>query len=210
MTMNGQARLFVGLAFQAGGRRGALRRMLISFFATTGVLLAAGLGCAEELALSAGVTASTGLGEQSFSPNARLAVTAGPVRVAPTFDYSHKLGEAGHGWIAGLDLDVSHRWLVVGVDGRWRDGGPWTKKAVFARAGLRLGSPEIIYRHQIFSAAPHPSNHVRALELAWRQDIGAGFFLRVLIAGHMGRDYYGQRTRGVYNQIGLGRSWRRP
>jgi hypothetical protein len=185
----------------------SLRAALIVALLGVTTLVLIDRACSDEVTLSVGGTASSGLGEGAYSPLARLSGSTGRLLLAGTFDYSHKV-ENGRGWIGGLDLELhATPWLIVGADYRHRNGGTWVKDVGFARAGLAAGQSAIVYRHELFTRSAQ-SNRVRALELIGRRDIGAGFFVRALLSGVSSVDYSGQRRFGTYSQIAFGRAWR--
>ena len=179
-----------------------------SYFLNVALVLVA-MSCALEAkcetALSAGLTASSGLGEQSYSTVLRARATGPHLEGVASFDRSSK-NETGSGWIAGLDADARLRFLILGADYRHRDGGSWSKDVAFVRVGAGVGPARLIYRHEVYSSAPVP-NRARFLEFSARHRFHGGVFCEGLVS--TGRYQQSGRTKsGTYSQVSAGYAWR--
>lgn len=182
------------------------RQLLRVVWICLAIVIAAGTGLArcQEVAVSVGATASSGLGEQAYSPLIRARVNAGRIEATGAFDWSRK-SESGAGWIGGLDADARFGPLILGADYRHRDGGAWSKDVAFARVGIAAGPARIVYRHEAYSTATAP-NRARAVEVSARHAFARGLYVEGLVAG-MAYRQAGATRYGTYSQVSVGRQW---
>ena len=111
---------------------------LVLFLALTAVPASA-----QRLWLTAGGSSSSGFGEQPLAPMASLVTQGGifglEAEGVTSWNGANKYTGAGWAFRQSLDvaaLPVGPVGIMVGADYRYRDGGPWSKQAIWLRSGF--------------------------------------------------------------------------
>lgn len=150
-----------------------------------------------------GLLASSGMGERAPAPSAGLRILSRTrdARLVLHWDGADKV-ESGAGWLVSADADVSvWRGLYVGAGYHHRDGGPWTKRSAWLRAGwAHRRRLEVSVARDMSTA-----NRVLRIEGAGRLEAGR-LSLRTAIGAASYLDGHGARRGGVTAAAELG--WR--
>ena len=149
-----------------------------------------------DLALLAGLEASRNLGEQRLSGLAQLSLRSQHVVARTQFNTSDKI-ESGAGYIVAADVDLLHGPLAAGVGYRYRDGGYWIKRSLWARGGLAWPAGSVTLAADLTT-----ESRVRQLELTARA--ARGPLLVEYQAGPLTYQQAGRRHWGLRAAVLLG------
>ena len=119
-----------------------------------------------EAALLAGLTATSGLGEQTPSWAVTGDARLGPIQLEGWGTPANKL-ETQDGWASRLGADVHAGPVSLGAHWSHRDTGQWDKDRIFARAGLQAKALRLLGE-----IALNSPNRETKLEARYRGKIG--------------------------------------
>jgi hypothetical protein len=156
---------------------------------------------AGALVVTPGCSGSQNFGEtRSLNPALRVGFISRTVEAFGEWDGANKM-ESGRGFIIGADILLRHRSLVGGGSYRYRDGGDWVKRSVWARAGIERGRYRLVYGHDLNSA-----NQVRTVTLGIRHVFHGHWIVEPQLSAASYRQA-GRREVGVVTMLWLGHAW---
>jgi len=106
------------------------------------------------------VLASQGMGEQTPALGASVGVSLPYVEQRAVFDTSDK--QRG-GFALRSTTQARLGLFVGGLDFTYRNGGDWSKRVAWLRAGVKVRGAELVIRRQVWTDRPAANNQVTSV-----------------------------------------------